>query len=249
MGRAIGVEQREDGLAGPLESGMAEYLVGPEVDRGGFSVIRVAQNKEAKSIVAIKSTLRSLADPSEALSGQADTSECSAQIRREGHLLCRLDHPNIVRCLGIAREGADAHLVLEFLSGGDLANCLKRQGPLREAQARRGARALLSALAHMHRCARHAGRRGPAPLGRCPWSRGESAPPPPPRGPGPPPGVARARSGRFGSRSRAAQTGRGAPRHQALQPGDVEQHGPRDPAHRGFRVGRADLGARRRVPA
>ena len=40
--------------------------------------------------------------------------------------LTRLDHPNIIRCLGCVASTPTYCLVLEFCEGGDLYDCMRR---------------------------------------------------------------------------------------------------------------------------
>lgn len=69
--------------------------------------------------------------------------------RAEAELLKRFDHPNIVRCLGVARP---AHLLMEFLEGPTLRALIRSRpgGRLSISDAARVAIHIGSALVHMH---------------------------------------------------------------------------------------------------
>jgi serine/threonine protein kinase len=46
---------------------------------------------------------------------------------REGEVLRRLNHPNIVKVLATADEGSQHYIVMEYVSGGSLADMLLKQ--------------------------------------------------------------------------------------------------------------------------
>jgi CheY-like chemotaxis protein len=49
---------------------------------------------------------------------------------REGEVLRRLNHPNIVKVLATAEEGGQHYIVMEYVSGGSLADLLEKQPKL-----------------------------------------------------------------------------------------------------------------------
>jgi len=59
-------------------------------------------------------------------------------------------HPNIVRLLGSFRDDGHVAIVMEYLNGGDLFDRIVHGGVYQERDVREHARALASALAHMH---------------------------------------------------------------------------------------------------
>ncbi len=52
------------------------------------------------------------------------------RFRREGEALRKLNHPNIVKVLATLEEGDQHYLVMEYVSGGSLADLLKRRRQL-----------------------------------------------------------------------------------------------------------------------
>jgi DNA-binding NarL/FixJ family response regulator/tRNA A-37 threonylcarbamoyl transferase component Bud32 len=52
------------------------------------------------------------------------------RFRREGEALRRLNHPNIVKVLATVEEGDQHYLIMEYVSGGSLADLLLRQPQL-----------------------------------------------------------------------------------------------------------------------
>ena len=53
-------------------------------------------------------------------------------LRSEINVMWGLSHPNIVRYLGTAQNERYLFIVLEFVSGGSIANMLKAFGPFSE---------------------------------------------------------------------------------------------------------------------
>lgn len=71
------------------------------------------------------------------------------RLQREMEIVASLDHPNIVRLTGRGEHEGRLYLAMELLSGDTLAEAIVT-GPLPEAQVRRLANELLSALAALH---------------------------------------------------------------------------------------------------
>jgi len=68
----------------------------------------------------------------------------------EGENLALLEHPNIVRFYRPGRNGNVVFLVMEYMSGGDLAARLKERGPLTEEAATTVTVQILRALEYLH---------------------------------------------------------------------------------------------------
>ncbi|XP_066886125.1 serine/threonine-protein kinase MARK2-like [Kogia breviceps] len=61
-----------------------------------------------------------------------------------------LDHPNIVKLLGVTDTEEAMFIIMEYVSGGDMCNYLDTHGRMTEAQARGLFQQLVSALQHCH---------------------------------------------------------------------------------------------------
>ncbi|XP_036730200.1 serine/threonine-protein kinase MARK2-like [Balaenoptera musculus] len=70
---------------------------------------------------------------------------------REVCSLKALNHPNIVKLVGVIDTEETFFVVMEYLSGGDMYRYLKTHGRMTEAQARGPFQQLVSALQHCHR--------------------------------------------------------------------------------------------------
>ncbi len=72
------------------------------------------------------------------------------QFQQEATVLARLKHPHLVRVTDFFEEGGNVYLVMEFVEGENLAECIGRAGVLPEPQVLVWARQLLDALAYCH---------------------------------------------------------------------------------------------------
>jgi eukaryotic-like serine/threonine-protein kinase len=88
----------------------ADFELVRELGRGSSSVVHLARQRSLNRAVALKRLHR-------ALSGDPDT---TARLRREGHVIARLDHPGIVRLYDLLVEGSDVVLVMEYVPGPSL---------------------------------------------------------------------------------------------------------------------------------
>jgi len=103
-----------------VEGQLAEYKLLEKLGRGGMGVVYRALHTELDRIVAVKVLPL----------GQVDDDQAVARFKREIKAVGRLDHPNIVRAYD-ARESSGTHfLVMELVAGMDLADLVRRIGPL-----------------------------------------------------------------------------------------------------------------------
>lgn len=120
----------------PLRLGDDLELLEP-IGQGGMGTVWKARHLRLGNEVAVKVLSERLAgDPAAML-----------RLQREARTLAALNHPGIVRALDLGREGDQAYLVMDLVSGRPLSSCL----PLPAARAREVALAVLDALAYAHR--------------------------------------------------------------------------------------------------
>jgi hypothetical protein len=99
---------------------LGPFLLEERLGAGGMGIVFRAVHVETRRKVAIK-----------VLSEKAAASKkIVARFARELEILKALKHPNIVRCYGNGREGKEAYLVMELVSGGSVATLLRRRGKL-----------------------------------------------------------------------------------------------------------------------
>ena len=116
------------------------YRILRELGRGGMGVVYQARQTLMNRPVVIKVINRALLDHPDAVE----------RFRREVQAAARLSHPNIVTAYD-AEQAGDLHLlVMEFVPGQDLADVLKKKGPLPVAHACHYARQAALGLQHAH---------------------------------------------------------------------------------------------------
>lgn len=91
------------------------YRVQDELGSGGMGTVYRGIDERSGFAVAIKQLKAQIA--------QADNIE---RFRREGEALRELNHPNIVKMLDAVEEDGSHYLIMEFVSGSDLARLLEK---------------------------------------------------------------------------------------------------------------------------
>jgi predicted Ser/Thr protein kinase len=117
------------------------YAVGRELGRGGFSVVYLARDQALDGDVAIK-----LLVPPPAAAALA-----RERMRREVQAVRGLSHSNIVAVHDFVDDGPWSFVVMEYVAGPDLAERVRRRGPLGVEEAVRLGREVALALALAHR--------------------------------------------------------------------------------------------------
>ena len=80
----------------------------------------------------------------------ASAAEAVEQLEQEVELLSRLQHPNIVRYVGISRESRALYIFLEYVPGGSIASLLSRFGAFEESVISVYTRQILIGLDYLH---------------------------------------------------------------------------------------------------
>ncbi|MEO8180306.1 MAG: protein kinase [Deltaproteobacteria bacterium] len=91
------------------------FELGDFIAQGGMGAVYRGLDGETGQLVAIKRLKAELG---------AETAELVQRFAREGEILRRLDHPNIVKLLAVVTEGSQQYLVMEFVAGGSLRDVL-----------------------------------------------------------------------------------------------------------------------------
>jgi predicted Ser/Thr protein kinase len=117
------------------------YAVGRELGRGGFSVVYLARDQALDSDVAIK-----LLVPPPAAAALA-----RERMLREVQAVRGLSHTNIVAVHDFVDDGPWSFVVMEYVAGPDLAERVRRHGPLSVEESVRLGREVALGLALAHR--------------------------------------------------------------------------------------------------
>jgi formylglycine-generating enzyme required for sulfatase activity/tRNA A-37 threonylcarbamoyl transferase component Bud32 len=125
----------------PAGTILGDYIIECPLGEGGMGQVYKALHQRMNRTVAVKIVApRAIRSP-----------EALARFRREIEVVARLAHPNVATAYDAREHEGTHYLVLEYVSGRDLAKLVKRDGPL---DPRRAAGYILQAargLAHAHR--------------------------------------------------------------------------------------------------
>jgi hypothetical protein len=128
--------------------GMSDRVVGGryalvrELGRGAMGIVWAAEDKVMKRSVAVKEL--------QARGGGRRQAVLDERILREARLAGRLSNPAIVTVYDVVREDSALYVVMELLSGTNLADLVTRDGPLDPARVARIGLDVLSALSAAH---------------------------------------------------------------------------------------------------
>jgi len=115
---------------------------GPVLGSGVSGIVRLVVHKATGVKYAVKCLDLGLIKSDEGL----------AQLREEIHIMCQLDHPNIVRLEEVYEGISEIYLVMELCVGGDLFDRLDKQTDFHytEAQCARLIKQMLSSVRYLH---------------------------------------------------------------------------------------------------
>jgi serine/threonine-protein kinase len=117
------------------------YELGDLVGAGGMARVMEARDLVLERDVAVKLLRDDIARDDGA----------RQRFLREARTAAQLNHPNAVAVFDSGEDGGDPWIVMELVQGEDLAQRIRRAGPLDEPEALRVADAVLAALAAAHR--------------------------------------------------------------------------------------------------
>jgi serine/threonine-protein kinase len=98
------------------------YRIYKYLGAGTFGEVWLAQDLNLPRVVAAK-TLKVGA-------AKGDRSQALEALRQDAHLLTEVEHPNVVRVYAWLTVHDQHYLVMQYVSGGSLADLLKTEGPL-----------------------------------------------------------------------------------------------------------------------
>jgi calcium/calmodulin-dependent protein kinase I len=120
----------------PIED---DYVIGKELGRGRFSVVCECVNKMTGVHCAVKIIDKTTIEPEE-----------KSLLRTEIAVLKLVNHPNIIRMLGLYESKDRIYIVMEKLAGGELFERIVGRPRFTEVEAARLIRPLLESVAYLH---------------------------------------------------------------------------------------------------
>ena len=135
------------------------YKILSTLGQGGFGITYLALQSGLERKVAIKEFfMKDLCNRDEATSHVSVGSTGSinlvdrfrAKFLKEARNIAQLNHPNIVGIIDVFEENGTAYYVMEYAEGGSLADKLKVQGSIPEAEAVRYIQQIADALKYIH---------------------------------------------------------------------------------------------------
>ena len=123
---------------------------------GSFGTVYLGLNGETGELFAVKEVAmtKRTGEGGEARHEEggidASAAEAVEQLEQEVELLSRLQHPNIVRYVGISRESRALYIFLEYVPGGSIASLLSRFGAFEESVISVYTRQILIGLDYLH---------------------------------------------------------------------------------------------------
>jgi serine/threonine protein kinase len=120
---------------------LGDYVIEAPLGEGGMGQVYKAVHQRMNRAVALKIVSpRAVASP-----------EALARFRREIEVVARLVHPNVATAYDAREHEGTHYLVLEYVSGRDLAKVVKKNGPLEPRQAARYVLQAARGLAYAHK--------------------------------------------------------------------------------------------------
>ena len=124
-----------------LQSG--KYHIIQQIGGGRFGLTYLAKDMRLQRQVVIKA-------PNLAFQRDQDYEPFIRRFQREGEVLAKISHPNVVRVIELFKEAGMPCLVMEYVEGETLNECIRRTGKLSEEEAVRYFRQLATALHTVH---------------------------------------------------------------------------------------------------
>ncbi|KAJ3124695.1 Elongation factor 1-gamma [Nowakowskiella sp. JEL0407] len=119
---------------------VGEYVIKQTLGQGTFGKVKLAEHYITKEQVAIKIIQKS----------NVKTPKQKNSVQREIRLMKLLHHPHIVQVYNIEETEEYIFIIMEYANGGELFDYIVKCGSVKEVEARRFFRMVLSAVAYCH---------------------------------------------------------------------------------------------------
>ncbi|KAI8577803.1 hypothetical protein K450DRAFT_250077 [Umbelopsis ramanniana AG] len=132
---------------------VGQYILYSTLGQGSMGKVKLARHRKTGQLAAVKILPKmSLNDPNHKSKDPKDTPEHRhRRTEREIAIMLLLNHSNICKLLHWEIHDNSYYIFLEYVDGGQLLDYIIRHGKLKERQARRFGRQILSAIDYCHR--------------------------------------------------------------------------------------------------
>jgi len=113
--------------------------VGQELGRGSFSVVRQVTNKQTGEKFAMKS-----------ISKRLISKQGWVNLNREVEIMLHLNHLNILKMYDFIDTHSHVHIILEYMSGGELFEQITQRGSYGETDTSKITKQILSGILYLH---------------------------------------------------------------------------------------------------
>jgi len=113
--------------------------LGEKIGEGGFSVVVKGTQKSTGKTFAVKKIKKSLVEGDDI-----------KLLRREIHIMKKVDHPNILKLFEVYESEKKFYLVMELVSGKELFDKIVERGQYSEKDASNIVKQIVSAVAYLH---------------------------------------------------------------------------------------------------
>lgn len=135
---AIALSMPQQSASSPDRFG--PYIAESVIAEGGMGIVYKAKHVLTGQYAAIKILPDSMARSKDLL----------VRFRREAEINSKMNHPNIVRTVGMGEARGKKYIAMEYVEGQDLGRILSKEGLLKEHEALNIIHAVATALAHAH---------------------------------------------------------------------------------------------------
>ncbi len=124
------------------------WFKGQLIGKGTYGRVYLGMNATTGEFLAVKEVE---VNPKAAQGDKNKMREMVAALDQEIDTMQHLDHVNIVQYLGCERKETSISIFLEYISGGSIGSCLRKNGKFEESVVASLTRQTLSGLAYLHR--------------------------------------------------------------------------------------------------
>lgn len=124
------------------------WFKGQLIGKGTYGRVYLGMNATTGEFLAVKEVE---VNPKAAGGDKTKMKELVAALDQEIDTMQHLDHINIVQYLGCERKETSISIFLEYISGGSIGSCLRKNGKFEESVVSSLTRQTLSGLAYLHR--------------------------------------------------------------------------------------------------